>query len=112
MMMSNEMVPMTSATTNLFQVQTMIDLIAVVIGVFAIYYIIRLNRKLGGKLSMAVRFFNLGIASNVTALVWSTFWGHMYTVAGINFDVHHVFMDIGMIFFIISTHKLSGLIQS
>ncbi len=109
MMSANEMVPVASRALS---VQGVLDFIAILVGIIAIYSLIRLNQKLGGKLSVAIRFFNLGMAANVLAIFWSTFWGHEYTLAGVTFDVHHLFMTLGMIFFIISTRKLSGLVSS
>ncbi|MEK7499396.1 MAG: hypothetical protein AAB649_02205 [Patescibacteria group bacterium] len=107
------MVPTHEAVTALpavLNVQSLLDFIAVLFGVVAIYSLIRLNRKLGGKLSAAIRFFNFGMAANVLAVVWSTFWGHLYMIAGVSFDFHHLLMSVGMIFFILSTNKLSGLV--
>ncbi len=109
MMSANEMIPIASGA---LQVQGLLDLVAVFVGVIAIYSLIRLNKKLGGKLSSAVNFFNLGMAANVLAIFWSTFWSHMYTIAGVTFDIHHLLMSVGMILFIISTRKLSGLVTS
>ena len=103
---------MAFAAPSVFSIQSILDLIAVVIGIIAIYSLIRLNKKLGGKLSSAIRFFNLGMAANVLAIIWSTFWGHTYTIAGATFDLHHLLMSLGMILFIISARKLSGLVSN
>lgn len=96
--------------SNIFHVQSILDFIAVLIGVITIYSLIRLNKRLGGKLSSAIRFFNFGMAANVLAIVWSTFWEHEYMLAGVTFDIHHLFMTVGMILFIISTRKFFGLV--
>ena len=96
-------------TSGAIQVQTVLDSFAILIGIVAIFYLIRLNRKLGGKMSTAISFFNLGMVCNVLAISWATFLGHLYILAGVTFDVHHLFMTIGMIFFILSTHKFSQL---
>lgn len=103
------MVPVTS---YVLQFQNVLDFIAILVGVIAIYYLTRLNQKLGGKLSGAIMYFNLGMAANVLAISWSIFWGHIYTIAGAGLDMHHVLMSIGMIFFILSTRKLSGLVKN
>ena len=66
MMSANEMVPVAS---SVFQVQGILDLVAILLGVVAIYSLIRLNKKLGGKLSAAINFFNLGMAANVLAIL-------------------------------------------
>ncbi len=108
-MSTNEMIPISQ---NVLQVQGVLDFFAILLGVIAIYSLIRLNKKLGGKLSSAVKFFNLGMTANVLAIVWSTFFGHMYNVTGQTFDIHHFLMTVGMILFIISTRKLSGLVAS
>lgn len=109
MMSAEEMAPTVGYAIG---IQDIVDLIAILVGTIAIYYLIRLNRKLGGKLSGAIRFFNLGMAANVLAILWSAFLGHVYIVGGMEIDAHHFLMSIGMIFFILSTRKLSGLVQS
>ncbi len=105
MMSSNEIVM--GPSTNIFQGS--LDAFAVAIGLVAIYLLIKLNRKLGGKLSGALRLFNLGMAANVVAITWSSFSGHVYVVGGIPIDIHHFFMTLGMIFFIIATNRFSSL---
>ena len=77
------------------------------IGLFSIFLIFKLNRKIGRKIRIALRFFILGVLANVTAILWTSFWGHTYTIGTVEFDVHNVFMTIGMVFFIISTYKLN-----
>ncbi|OGI95372.1 hypothetical protein A2917_02285 [Candidatus Nomurabacteria bacterium RIFCSPLOWO2_01_FULL_42_17] len=106
---THEMVPVAS---GVLQFQTVLDTIAILVGIVAIYSLLRLNKSLGGKLSSAIRFFNLGMAANVVAIIWSTFYGHMYIVAGATLDIHHLLMSVGMIFFVISTRKLSGLVAN
>ena len=97
---------------NTIQIQILFDVVAALAGIIAIYHLVCLNRKLGGKLSDALRFFNLGVLANVLSIVWSTFSSHaIYTLGTITFDVHHVLMSLGMIFFIISTHKFSSLVK-
>ena len=109
MMTTDELAPTVGYVIG---VQGVVDLIAIVVGTVAIYYLIRLNRKLGGKLSGGIRFFNFGMAANVLAILWSAFIGHIYVIFGTEIDIHHFLMSIGMIFFILSTRKLSGLVQS
>lgn len=100
------------ATGNAISAQIFFDVIAVLAGIVAIYHLVCLNRKLGGKLSGALKFFNLGVLSNVLSIAWSTFSSHaIYIIGTVTFDIHHVFMSLGMVFFIISTHKFSSLIQ-
>lgn len=108
-MSTNEMVPVVSSVS---QIQSVLDLAAIIIGVVSIYSLVRLNKKLGGKLSGAIKFFNLGMTANVLAIISSVLWVHEYTLSGVTFDLHHVLMSIGMIFFILSTRKLSGLVQN
>lgn len=115
-MSTDEIVPLRDGVShileNAFLAQTALDLTVIIIGFIAVYSLIRLNKKLGGKLSSAIRLFNIGMFINISAILWSTFWGHVYTVAGMSFDIHHLLMSVGMIFFIISTHKFSGLVAS
>lgn len=100
------------ASGGMIPAQTFFDVVAVLAGIVAIYHLVSLNRKLGGKLSGALKFFNLGVLSNVLSITWSTFVGHaIYTLGTVMFDIHHVFMSLGMVFFIVSTHKFSSLVQ-
>lgn len=108
-MSSEEIVLATSGTIS---AQIFFDVIAVLAGIVAIYHLVCLNRKLGGRLSGALKFFNLGVLSNVLSIAWSTFADHaVYTLGAVTFDIHHVFMSLGMVFFIVSTHKFSSLVQ-
>ena len=87
-----------------------VDVVAVCIGLIAIVLVVRLNQKLGGKIRSALRFFLLGVFTNVFAMLWTAFFGHTYTLGALTFDVHDVFMAIGMIFFIFSAYRFSLLV--
>lgn len=87
-----------------------VDVVAACIGLFAVILVIRLNRKLGGRIRSALWFFLSGVFINVFAMLWTAFFGHMYTVDAITFDVHDAFMAIGMIFFTLSAYRFSLLI--
>ena len=101
-----------SAIANTNVIELIIDFGAIIIGFGAIYLLIRLNQTLGGKIKSALWFFVLGVLSNVVAILWSLFLDHMYNIGGTMFNIHQFFMTVGMIFFIISTHRFSSLIQS
>ena len=92
--------------------QLSIDFLAVFIGLFAIVMVIKLNHKLGGRIHRALRYFILGVLSNVLAIVWSLSFGHLYTIGGFSLDMHQNLMTIGMVFFIISTVRFSKLVQN
>lgn len=103
---------MVLAASRTISAQVLFDVVAVLAGIVAIYHLVCLNRKLGGKLSGALKFFNFGVLANVLSIAWSTLWSHtIYTFGAITFDIHHVLMSLGMVFFIISTHKFSSLVQ-
>lgn len=91
--------------------QFTIDILAAVVGLFAVLMVIRLNRKLGGKISQGLRFFIAGVFCNILAIVWSVFYGHILTFGGTNLDVHQNLMSLGMVLFIISTAKFAKLVQ-
>lgn len=97
-----------SGASNFLQFS--IDILAAVIGLFAVLVVIRLNRRLGGKISKALTFFILGVFCNILAIVWSVFFGHVFLVGGMNFNLHQNLMSLGMIFFIVSTTKFSKLV--
>lgn len=92
--------------------QTILYVIAVIIGVVAVYLLIRLNRRLGGKLNIALRLFVGGVISNTVAIIWTLSGGPMFSVGGALFDVHHLLMTLGMIFFIFSVHRFSSLVSA
>lgn len=111
-------------------IELIIDIIASIIGFISIGLLVNLNKNLGGKMSGAIRLFIGGIIFMVLAFTWSTFFGHGDFVSAINqikgnslsmdhmataskpLDIHHVFMAIGMIFFIFSAQKFSSLIKN
>lgn len=87
-----------------------VDVVAVIIGLVAVISVVRLNQKLGGKIKSALWFFLLGVFINIFAMVWTAFFGHTYTLGTATFDVHDVFMAIGMVFFTLSTYRFSLLV--
>ena len=87
-----------------------VDIVAICIGLIAIIFVVRLNRKLGGKIKSALWFFLLGVFINMFAMLWTAFFGHVYTLGTVTFDVHDVFMAVGMIFFILSAYRFSLLV--
>lgn len=89
-----------------------ISVVAITVAVFAFIMAFRLVHKLGGRINQAVRYFILGIACNASAIGWSLFFGHVYFLGDVYFDIHQNLMSLGMIFFIISTLKFSRLIQN
>lgn len=101
---------MTSMTMTMSSVDIIVDVAAVIIGLAAIYFVLRLNKSLGGKIKSALRFYILGIFANVFAMIWTAFFGHTYTIGAVTFDIHNVFMAIGMVFFTVSTYRFSLLV--
>lgn len=89
-----------------------IDIAALFVGALAVATVIRISRRLGGRVKEALRYFTIGITSNIAAIVWSLFFGHSYMVAGFHIDVHQNLMSIGLIFFIISAIKFSKIVQN
>jgi len=101
---------MAPVSTNI--IELIVGIAATLIGLFAIYLLIKLNRKLGGKIKTALQYFVLGVLANIVAIIWSLFFEHIYVIAGITFNIHQLLMTLGMIFFILSTYRFSSLIQS
>jgi hypothetical protein len=87
-----------------------VDVVAVVIGLVAVIWIIRLNQKLGGKIKSALWFFLIGVFTNVFAIMWTEIFGHTYSIGLITVDVHDAFMAIGMVFFSLSAYRFSLLV--
>lgn len=84
--------------------------IAFLVGLFALMLILRLNRRMGGKIKPALWYFGLGIFANLAAMFYTEVFGHTYTFGTVTFDVHTVFMTIGMIFFVLSAYNFSKLV--
>jgi len=97
-------------TMSMSNADLIVDVIAIAIGLIAIVGVTRLNRNLGGKMKSALQFFVLGILSNIVAMIWTSFYGHTYTIGMTTFDIHNFFMAVGMLFFILSTWRFSLLI--
>ena len=91
--------------------QSSLDGVAIIIGLFAILIVFRLNGRLGGRINIALRYFIAGVLSNIVAIIWSLSFGHDYIWNGFAFDIHQNFMTLGMIFFIISTVQFSKLMR-
>ncbi len=107
--MTSDMAMGAMAGSNTLQLS--VDALAVLIGIFAIALVIKLNRQLGGRINQALRYFILGVLCNVLAILWSLFFGHVLVVGGMNLDMHQNLMTLGMLFFIISTARFSKLVQ-
>lgn len=83
--------------------------VTVSIGLVVVLFVILLNRKLGGKIKLALWFFLFGVFADMAAIL-SEFFGHTYTLGGVTFDVHVFFMAVGMVFFAISAYRFSLLV--
>ncbi len=92
-------------------IQILINLSAVAVGLLAVVWVLKLNRRFGGRVNQALRFFIAGILCNVFAIGWSLFFEHAYVVGSMALDVHQNLMTLGMIFFIFSTARFSKLIN-
>ena len=103
---------MDAATSASSGLQFGINMVAIIIAVFAVIMAVRLVSKSGGRINRAIRYFILGVACNALAIGWSLFLGHVYLFGNVCFDIHQNFMSLGMLFFIISTFKFSRLTQN
>ena len=109
--------------------ELIVDIIASIIGLVSIGLLLGLNRKIGGRISGALRWFVAGIVCMILAFIWSAIFGHgidmvntannmHMTMTTISFgfqptiDIHHLLMTIGMIFFILSAQRFSSLVSN
>ncbi len=88
-----------------------VDILSILIGIFAFILAIRLIRKLGGSINQALKFFIAGVVCNAVAIGWSMAFEHGYVLGGMYIDIHQNLMTLGMIFFIISTFRFSKLVR-
>ena len=101
---------MTGGASNTFQIA--INVVAIVVGLFAVVWVLHLNRTIGGRVRQALWFFIAGILCNVVAIGWSLFLEHDFIFSNITIDIHQNLMTLGMIFFIISTARFAKLINA
>ena len=47
-----------------------IDVVAILIGIFAVFVAIHLIRRIGGRINEALRYFIFGVACNAVAIFW------------------------------------------
>ena len=87
-----------------------LDGVGIAVGLITVYLLVGINRRMGGKINSALRLFIAGALVNTIAIVWSSFVGHIATIGGVQFDIHHVLMTVGMVFFSFSAHRFSSLI--
>ena len=93
-------------------IQLGIDVSALLIGLLAVATVIRINRRLGGRVRQALSYFTIGISCNIAAILWSLFFGHSYMVGGFHIDVHQNLMSVGLVFFIIAAARFAKIVQN
>ncbi len=93
-------------------IQLIFDVVAIATGIITVFFLLQLNSKVGGKLNSALWFFIWGMVANISAIIWSIFFGHVYVLVGMEFDLHHFLMTVGMIFFIISTSRFFSIVKN
>lgn len=92
-------------------IQLIMDAVAIGTGLITVFFLLRLNLRIGGKINSALWFFIWGMMANTSAILWSTFFVHVYTFNGLEFDMHHFLMTLGMMFFIVSTSRFFSIVK-
>lgn len=91
---------------------TAIDIIDVIIGFISIYIMFSLRAKLGGRVGGILNVVIWGVLFNTLALLWSFVFDLGLLPSFIpDIDLHHLFMTIGMILFVVATKKFFSLSQ-
>ncbi|MEK7074207.1 MAG: hypothetical protein AAB968_00410 [Patescibacteria group bacterium] len=99
---------LTNISTTLTPV-LIIDVIGIITGIVAIITVNNLNKVLAGKLSSALKVFMWGIVFMILAFLYTVVFTRLMLLPKPAVDIHHLFMTLGMIFFIMSAKKFANL---
>lgn len=95
----------------MIDVLLLIDIVGIAVGVIAIVAIVGKRAVLGGRVGQALNLFVFGLAFMILAFTWTLIFVRFALVFPPPFNAHHLFMTLGMIFFVLSAWKLTSLIQ-
>jgi len=90
-----------------------VDIIGITVGLYSIYAIQKSKRgALGGKVGSALGLFIWGVLFMIAAFGITILISRLHIISPFPLDVHHLLMTIGMIFFVISARKFTGMISA
>ncbi len=89
--------------------ELIIDFIGVLVAIVSIFMLFELKNKIGGSLGSALTFIMTGVLFNTAALVWTIIFTRLALLPKPAIDVHHLFMTLGMVFFVFAAIKFANL---
>ncbi len=94
----------------MFQIkpELIFDFIGVLVAVVSIFMLYDLKNKIGGSVAAALSFIMLGVLFNTAALVWTIIFTRLALLPKPAIDVHHLFMTLGMAFFVFAAIKFAN----
>ena len=82
----------------------------ILMGVFSILLIVRVNRGLGGQIKSAIQYFVIGIDLNIVSIFWSVLVNRTAIIGGMSIDIQNIIIMVSMLFFILSAYRFSTLV--
>jgi|GEM_PF-1920936 len=95
----------------LFSLQWGIDVLMLGFGTWAIFLIVRINRTLKGKVRQALRYFMVGIALSLLAVISSLSSYHTLALGSATIEIHRTLMAAGFVCFVMSVMRFSKLLE-
>lgn len=88
-----------------------IDLTGVIVGLISVVKMMNLNQTLGGRMRGAISLVVGGVALNILAFAWTVVFIRLKLLPAPALDMHHLFMTIGMVLFVLAAYKFSTLMK-
>ena len=87
-----------------------VDIVGIVVGLVSVGMIVNVLKEVGGVMGKALVLFVIGMVFQVLALIWTLVFSRL-DISEPFFDIHHLLMTTGLIFFVVSSIKLVKLKQ-
>lgn len=104
--------------TSALSLGLVIELIGIVIGVFAITIIVAALRKIGGQVGSVFSLTLVGVIFQISALIYNIIFRELQLLPSPEIDgllqthnIHEALMIIGLVFFVLAAKKFSDLSQ-
>jgi len=88
-----------------------IDIIGMLVGIVSILIILNLSKKISGDVGKALNLIAFGITFMLLALLETIIFGRLIILQALkpSVDVHHLFMTVGMVFFVVAAKQFAKL---
>jgi len=88
-----------------------IDIVGMIVGLVSIFIILNLSKNIGGDVGKALNLIVFGITFMLLALLETIVFGRLSLLQNLkpSVDVHHLFMAVGMIFFVVAAKQFAKL---